>query len=158
MSHRRQIIYYVFVFTVLITVSSLWAIILSRFPPPPAVFVTLSSGLSLDQVWVSIINREYKSASVSRPAGVMHRLLTWNDNDERRKDVSIWKQVVAVFKALFWNLQAVTGATFERGTQLHVDIVFSNKQPQMFNKFLHFYGTQKFSTVFTTIYQVRRRV
>jgi hypothetical protein len=28
----------------------------------------------------------------------------------------------------------------------------------MFNKFLDFYGTRKFSTVFTTAYQVRRRV
>lgn len=88
----------------------------------------------------------------------MHRLLTCNDNDERRKDVKIWKQVVAVFKVLSRNLRAVTGPTFERGTQLHVDIVFSNKQPQMFNKFLDFYGTRKFSTVFTTAYQVRRRV
>jgi hypothetical protein len=56
------------------------------------------------------------------------------------------------------NLQAVTGPTFERGAQLHVDIVFSNKQPQMFNKFLDFCGARNFSTVLATAYLVRRRV
>jgi hypothetical protein len=68
------------------------------------------------------------------------------------------KQVVSVFKVLSRNLQAVTGLTFEGGAQLRVDIVFSNKQSQMFNKFLDFYETRKFSTVFTTAFQVRRRL
>jgi len=88
----------------------------------------------------------------------VHRPLTWNDYDERRNDVKIWKQVVAVFKVLSRNLQVVTGPTFERGAQHHVDIVFSNIQSQMFNKFLDFCGNRKFSTVLTTAYQVPRRV